>query len=216
MTEQPARERARLHVLNRYKILDTLSDQAFDSLTQLASTICEAPISLISLVDDKRQWFKSNVGLAATETPREFAFCAHAIQQDDLLIVEDAQADARFAHNPLVNGEPFVRFYAGAPLIMKGGFALGTLCVIDHTPRQLSDKQRTALNTLRDAVVTLIELRHAQQDLNAIEKILPMCAWCHAIRSPNGEWSSLHDYIMQAVPITHGICPPCTAEFEKT
>ncbi|MDA1302620.1 MAG: GAF domain-containing protein [Proteobacteria bacterium] len=112
-------ERERLRVLELYEVMDSASEEVFDNLTRLAATICEAPISLISLVDDRRQWFKSRVGLDATETPRDQAFCAHAIEDDSLMVVEDATLDRRFADNPLVRGDPNIRFYAGMPLGVK-------------------------------------------------------------------------------------------------
>ncbi|HWQ34686.1 MAG TPA: PAS domain S-box protein [Blastocatellia bacterium] len=156
---QPETEAARLEALRRYEILDTASEQAFDDLTQLAAQICRVPIVLISLVDDRRQWFKSRVGLSLTETPREVAFCAHAITGTDLFIVPDASEDQRFARNPLVTGEPGIRFYAGAPLLTPDGHALGTLCVLDRVPREPAPEQMEALRALSRQVMTQLELR---------------------------------------------------------
>jgi PAS domain S-box-containing protein len=155
----PENETARLDVLHRYAILDTAPEQPFDDLTRLAAHVCGTPIALISLVDADRQWFKSKVGLTVTETSRDIAFCAHALMQTDLFVVLDALADDRFATNPLVTSDPKVRFYAAAPLVSPDGYVLGTLCVIDHVPRDLSLEQRDALGALSRQVVSQLELR---------------------------------------------------------
>jgi GAF domain-containing protein len=135
----PANEAERLAALKEYHILDTETEQLYDDITTLAAHICEVPIAMISLVDEARQWFKSRVGTEQQQTPREVAFCAHAILQKNPFIVNDATKDRRFADSALVTGEPHIRFYAGIPLINPEGLALGTLCVVDHQPRQLSD-----------------------------------------------------------------------------
>jgi PAS domain S-box-containing protein len=159
----PTGEGERLESLRQYDILDASTEQEFDDLTHLAAHICGTPISLISLVDHERQWFKSSFGLEAVEIPRDVFFCAHAIIGDDLLIIPDAAADERFANNALVAGEPHIRFYAGAPLVTPEGQAIGTLCVIDTVPRQLDEAQQDALRRLARQAVALLEAR--PQDL---------------------------------------------------
>ena len=210
----PRNEAERLRALKLYRIVDTGSEKAFDDLTQLAAAICETPISLITLIDQSRQWFKSRVGVDVQETERDIAFCAHAIMQEGPFVVEDAARDVRFAQNPFVVGEPNVRFYAGVPLTVADGIALGTLCVIDREPRQLTERQVTALNVLCQAVVTQLELRRAMADFSAIEQLLPMCAWCRNVRSPENQWTSLEAYVARAVNVTHGLCPACARSLE--
>ena len=161
----PGTEKKRLKVLWQYDVLDTVPEEVFDDLTELAARICEAPIALITLVDEKRQWFKSRVGLTVKETSRDISFCGHAIGQSDLFIVPDATRDKRFSHNPLVTADPKIRFYAGAPLITPDGHALGTLCVIDKVPRQLTDDQKQALRVLARHVMTQLELRRHTNEL---------------------------------------------------
>ncbi|WP_221391544.1 GAF domain-containing protein [Dyadobacter sp. NIV53] len=156
-----------------YNILDSLPEKDYDDITQLAAEICQTQISLISLIDDSRQWFKSNRGLSIRETPREYAFCTHAIQNpSQVFVVPDSRKDERFAQNPLVTGDPNVIFYAGAPLIDSKGFGLGSLCVIDNTPRELNEKQITGLKILAKHVVNLIELRKADRAMKALQKAL--------------------------------------------
>lgn len=155
----PVNEAARVAALQKYAILDTDPEQGFDDLALLASYICRTPIALISLIDENRQWFKSKVGLSVSETSREIAFCSRAILQPDVFIVPDTLQDERFRNNPLVVSEPGIRFYAGAPLITDEGYALGTLCVIDRTPREISPDQKEALKALSRLVLTQLEFR---------------------------------------------------------
>jgi len=162
----PPNEKARLETLQRYAILDTPAEQEFDDLSHLAALVCGTPIALVSLVDKNRQWFKSKVGIDDRETPRDIAFCSHALMQPDIMVVPDALADERFRTNPLVTGPPNVRFYAGAPLITHEGHALGTLCVMDRIPRELTSEQKKALKSLSRMVVAQIELRRSISDLS--------------------------------------------------
>jgi anti-sigma regulatory factor (Ser/Thr protein kinase) len=153
------REAARLDTLQRYQILDTEPEKAFDDLTLLASHICGTPIALITLIDADRQWFKSRVGVSITETSRSIAICSHAIEQRDLFVIPDMLTDTRFRDNPFVTGDDNIRFYAGAPLITSDGHALGTLCVADRVSRTLSADQREALGALRRQAEAQLELR---------------------------------------------------------
>ena len=154
---------ARLAALDRYAILDTEPEQSFDDLVILASFVCKTPMAMLSLLDDHRQWFKSTVGVQVRETPLELSICAYTIKQEDLFIVPDTLQDARFRENPLVLGEPHVRFYAGAPLINEDGYALGTLCVVDRQPRELDAEQKLALKSLRQLAMRQMELRRNLQ-----------------------------------------------------
>lgn len=171
----PKDEVRRIQVLWQYEVLDTVPEQVFDELTALAALICSAPIALITLVDEHRQWFKSKVGTTISETNRDISMCAHAILQKDLMIVPDATKDRRFKDNPLVAAEPKIRFYAGAPLVTPGGQALGTLCVVDLVPRQLTGDEHEALQLLARHVMTLLELRRqsrTRDDSRQIKKDL--------------------------------------------
>ena len=170
--DHPINEVARISELHRYAILDTPAETAFDDLTKLAAYVCGTPISLVSLVDTGRIWFKSKVGLAASEIPRIDGFCSSAILTDKLLIVPDAAADERLATHPLVTSDPKVRFYAGSPLITPRGHRVGTLCVIDTIPRDLNAEQTDALRSLARTVVTQLELRHSVKGHGEAQELL--------------------------------------------
>lgn len=156
-------EQERLKSLISLAVLDTPPERAYDDITKMASIVCGMPIALISLIDDKRQWFKSRVGLNVPETRRELAFCAHAIRQShEVMIVPDAWSDARFQTNALVTGDPNIRFYAGAPIVTSHGFAMGTVCVIDRVPRQLPEYQVNLLRHLSREVAQMLESRQVR------------------------------------------------------
>jgi signal transduction histidine kinase len=173
----PPNETQRLVELHELDILDTLPEATYDSITFLASQICGVPIALISIVDEERQWFKSRVGLDVAETHRDLAFCAHAITEpDEIMIVADASVDERFMANPLVTGDPNIRFYAGAPLVTPNGSALGTLCVIDREARILTDEQQESLRALAVQVMALLELRRTVRELREQHEALQEAA----------------------------------------
>jgi GAF domain-containing protein len=214
----PPNESERLTALRDYHILDTEAEQDYDDITLLAAQICQVPVALISLVDESRQWFKSKLGIKQCQTPRDVAFCAHAILQAEPLIVRDALKDYRFADNALVKRSPHIRFYAGFPLFNPQGHALGTLCAIDRRPRQLSAAQNRAMRALSRLVMARMELRRVSTHLaNELEKVktlhglLPICAWCKRIRDDQGYWSQVETYISAhtGADFTHGVCPEC-------
>lgn len=156
---KPINEEKRLESLKELKISDTEIEKSYDDITKLIAEICEVPISLVSLIDENRQWFKSHHGIDANETPREYAFCAHAILQDGIFEINDSRKDERFSDNPLVTDDPNVIFYAGIPLKTPDDHALGTLCVIDHRPKDLNEFQKNALKVLGQQVSNMFELR---------------------------------------------------------
>lgn len=162
-------EEERIKVLKSYEILDSLPQKDYDDITRLASEICNTPISLISFIDAERQWFKSSYGIDVVDTPKEHAFCVHAIlKPDEVMVVEDATKDERFKNNPLTIGEPRVVFYTGVPLVSEEGYALGTLCVIDNQPKVLSESQISALKALANQVMAQLELRKKVKELDAL------------------------------------------------
>jgi signal transduction histidine kinase len=201
----PDNENERLNSLLSYGILDSLPEDDYDEITSIAAQICGTPISLISLIDGERQWFKSSVGMVAKETPREIAFCAHAIlNPHEIFIIEDTLKDNRFADNPLVIGNPDIRFYAGAPLVTEDGYSLGTLCVIDQLPRVLNEGQLNALKSLSKHVISLIKLRKRIQEMEVrevelIEKADETARFAHLVshdlKSPLRAIANLADII---------------------
>jgi signal transduction histidine kinase len=182
----PVNENLRLADLHQYNILDTPEEEEFDHLVKLASRICNAPISLISLLDAERQWFKARVGMDEPETSRDISFCSHGILNGNIFIVPDATNDARFANNPLVTGSKGIRFYAGVPLTTQAGNNLGMLCVKDTVPRNLTTDQQEALMVIGKQVVKHMELRLKNQELERItetqRRMISIIA--HDVRSP--------------------------------
>ncbi len=215
----PENETERLAALRRYEILDTAPEQAYDDIVKVAAYVCGTPTALISLVDQDRQWFKARVGLAASETPRDQSFCAHAIVNNRTLIVEDATLDKRFEKNPLVTAKNGIRFYAGAPLVTMEGQGLGSLCVIDSAARTIDEKQRETLEALARLVVANMELRRVSSELSVqlanvkhLGGLLPICGHCKNIRNDRGYWEKIEFFVQNnsEATFTHGLCPDCT------
>lgn len=168
----PANEQERLQELMRYEVLYTQYEEDFDQIVELASTICQTPISTITLIDATKQWHKAKIGVDDREGDRSITFCGHAILKDEITVVNDAMDDERFFDNPLVLGEPHIRFYAGYPLVSEAGYKLGTLCVIDRVPRKLTDQQTLTLQILGNQVIKLFELRLKTKESEARNKLI--------------------------------------------
>ena len=186
----PINESARLKALDSYNIVDTLPETAYDDITKIASMICNMPIALVTLIDEKRQFFKSRHGLDASETHRDLAFCSHAINHpNEMLVVKNALNDERFADNPLVTGNPNVIFYAGMPLVNPEGYALGTLCVIDNKPNDITEEQKDALKSLSNQVTYVLELRRKNDLLEKSQQNLAL----HAKEMETFAYAASHD-----------------------
>ncbi len=213
-----SRESLRLDAVRSCNVLDTEPEQVYNDVVRLVARLFDMPVALVSIVDQHRQWFKARVGIAASQTPREVSFCAHAIRQRTPLIVQDARQDPRFAENPLVTGPANIRFYAGAPLISADGFALGALCAIDHQPRVFSPDDVATLEALARQVVAQLELRRVTAELGdalrhvrTLQGFLPICAQCRRLREDDSYWELLRTYL-DAHPdpqFAGGVCPAC-------
>ncbi len=182
----PENEAERLNELKNLQILDSPEEQDYDDVVKLASAICNTPMSLVSLVDSQRQWFKARIGIDDPETNRDVAFCAHAILNDELMVVPNAIEDERFFDNPYVINNPNVRFYAGMPLVTRSGYKIGTLCVLDSQPRELTDEQKFALRTLGKQVINMLELRLKNQRLSKLNSLQNkfLAIISHDVRNP--------------------------------
>ncbi len=211
-------EERRLKALSEYRILGTEPESCYDDITQIAAKTCHVPISLMTLVDKDRQWFKSKVGFQANETRRDWSFCTHAIKEDNPLIIEDACLDKRFVNNPLVTGDPKIRFYAGFPLKNNDGNKLGTLCVIDRKPGSLSSEQGFIMELLAKQIVSFLELRKrslnlldALSHLHNQEGILSVCSYCREVRNKDGDWQHIEKYLANVsdIKFSHGVCDSC-------
>lgn len=217
----PWDEAKRIARLRSLQILDTPAEERFDRITRTAMAIFKVPIALLSLIDSDRQWFKSCHGLPVRETSREVSFCGHTILRNDPLIVEDATQDERFATNPLVRSDPSIRFYAGWPIRLDEGSALGTLCVIDRKPRVLSLEEIAILEDLANVMVDALrgmelsqkvkELDELRAQVSSLEGLLPICSYCKRIRNDDKYWERVESYVARrtGVDFTHGVCPPC-------
>ena len=212
------KEEQRLKALAEYRILGTEPESCYDDVTKIAAATCNVPISLMTLVDKDRQWFKSKIGLEINETRRDWSFCTHAIKENSPLIINDALQDQRFINNPLVTGDPKIRFYAGFPLKTSGGNKLGTLCVIDRKPGRLNSNQFSVMELLSKQIVSFLELRKrslnlldALSNFHKQEGILSVCSYCREVKNKDGDWQHLEKYLSSVsdMRFSHGVCDKC-------
>ena len=207
MLPKHSQEEERLAALHRYGILDTPVEEDYEDITRLAAYICQSPIAVINLIDRDRQWFKSEIGLGVRETPLDISICAHALLQPGLFIVPDTLEDVRFACNRLVTGQPHLRFYAGALLESSDGYPLGTLCILDYTPRELTDTQKQSLQALSRQVMKLIELQRSSREVALLNErlLLTITESHHRIKNSLQVIAALIE--MQRVEETETISP---------
>jgi len=222
IASKPLNEAERLRVLHSYRILDTEPEAGFDHLAEVAAYISGSPIALISLIDSDRQWFKAKIGMDVDETPRDVAFCSHAILTPrSPLVVNDTLRDPRFADHPLVLGDPKIRFYVGVPLTTADDQALGTLCVVDRAPKVLEPDALRSLEAIGEQVVSLLELRlvsarmaEALERVHAMREMLPICSYCKCVRDEDDDWQAVEGFLQKQMgaELSHGICPACLLE----
>lgn len=214
----PANEQRRLEALRLHGILDSEPEAAFDDIALIASEAVGAPVALVSLIDEHRQWYKAKVGTAASEVPRHETFCTHALLGDDVMVVEDATRDPRFAANPHVTRDGGVRFYAGAPIVDSQGLALGSVCVVGPQARGLTPSQHRLLLALARTTMRLLEQRRtarllaeALAEVKTVQGLLPICSSCKSIRAEEGYWTQVEEYFSTRTDalFSHGICPDC-------
>lgn len=218
---RPLNEEERLAALERYRILDTPTEDPFEDVVALACALVDVPIALVSLVDRERQWFKARRGLDLAETERSTSFCAWVVYEDAPVVVADARLDERVRDMPVTEGEDGIRFYAGFPLRTRDGLVLGSLCAIDTQPRQISAEQTGHLQRLARMTMQQLHSRRAADDLaEALERVrvigemVPVCAYCHRIRDDEAFWGTLEQYLetQAGAQVSHGICPTCASK----
>jgi hypothetical protein len=220
-SREPSREQLRLDALRLYGVLDCEPERRYDEIANLAAAALDMPIAMVSLVDADRQWPLATVGIARDEVPRSQSFCTHAIGRDEPLVIDDASSDARVSSTLLVTGETKARFYAGAPLVTPQGHHVGTVCVIDRTPRELSPRKLDILVGLARQTIELLEHRltaarllDAQARLRTMATLIPICSHCRKVRDESNQWLTLERLVQAKTGsrFTHGICPECVRE----
>ncbi|HET7536391.1 MAG TPA: GAF domain-containing protein [Candidatus Didemnitutus sp.] len=214
----PSNEQKRLAALRLYHVLDTAPEEAFDDIALVAAEVAGVPTAIVSLIDERRQWYKAKIGAEVNEVPREQTFCTHTILGTEVMVVEDATADPRFAANPHVTKAQGVRFYAGAPILDDEGNALGSVCVVDSRPRQLGAPKQEVLMALARTTMVLLEQRRlshllaeALTEVKTVQGLLPICASCKSIRTSDDYWERIEEYFSTRTDalFSHGMCPVC-------
>lgn len=214
----PPNEQKRLEALRLYEVLDTGPEAAFDDIAAVVAQVTGVPTALVGLIDERRQWYKAKVGSESIEVPREHTFCTHAILGTEIMVVEDASVDPRFARNPYVAKPDGVRFYAGAPIVDERGHALGSVCVVDSRPRSLEPAKQAVLVALARTTMRLLEQRRlstrlaeALKEVKTVQGLLAICAHCKSIRIDDIYWARIEEYFATRTDalLSHGICPAC-------